>query len=115
MASYYKLLIALMLIATSVAAKASDPTRPYGLSPSASENRTTQQSQLTLTQIISFGNSSYAIIDGQRYQLGDKVGNYRITAIESQRVRLQNAQQELELTMFGTRIKQRSAINGGGS
>ncbi|RUO75948.1 hypothetical protein [Idiomarina seosinensis] len=114
MVSNYKLLIALTLAAISVAAKASDPTRPYGWSPTASENGTTQQRQLTLTQIISFGNNSYAIIDGQRYQLGDKVGNYRITAIESQRIRLQNDQQELELTMFGKKIKKRSAINGGG-
>ena len=113
MASYkYGLLTTIGLLAT--VAQAGDPTRPYQWqSNQASQAGVVDSSQgLTLNQIIAFANRRYAIINGQRYQQHDLINGYRIIAIQSQRVRLQNGHQEIELTMFTPTVKRSSAKAG---
>lgn len=102
-----------MLSAFSTAAVADDPTRPYGWQPQITATAgSKQQKGLELDQIIVFGDRRYAIINGQRYQHHDEVRGFRIVAIENQRVRLQNGQQEVELTMYSSKIKRRSGQQG---
>lgn len=91
--------------AATFSVAAGDPTRPHNWRASQMATDTSAGEPLQLTQIIAFADKRYAMINGQRYQLGSRVGGYRIIAIENQRVRLQNAQQELELTLFKNDIK----------
>lgn len=93
-------------------AGAGDPTRPHDWSASQTVATATAEEQLQLTQIIAFADKRYAMINGQRYQLGSRVGGYRIVAIENQRVRLQNAEQELQLSLFSDDIKTRTVTGG---
>lgn len=106
-------LLAVVVFATANTAVAGDPTRPYEWRSGAVESgQTPVVEKLKLNQIIAFANQRYAIINGQRYQHDDLVNGYRITAIQSQRVRLQNGEKEIELTMFTPSIKRSSTEVG---
>ena len=95
-------------LAATLPVNAGDPTRPYGWQPELATGMSERaQDELVLTQIIAFGHHRYAIINGHRYQLSDQIGDFRIVAIENQRVRLQNGQQEIELRMFAESVKRR--------
>ncbi|MBT42128.1 MAG: hypothetical protein CMF12_06350 [Idiomarina sp.] len=94
-------------------AYAGDPTRPHQWqSNSSSQSENGSAEDLQLSQIIAFGDRRYAIINGQRYQQHDTVQGFRIIAILNQRVRLQNGQQEIELTMFTPTVKRSSRAQG---
>jgi len=113
----FRLLIVALLITLVFAsintAVAGDPTRPYEWRSGVVErDENSLVETLQLNQIIAFANQRYAIINGQRYQQDDLINGYRITAIQSQRVRLQNGQKEIELTMFTPSIKRSSAEVG---
>jgi len=111
---YIPLTLTLMLSTLSTTAVATeDPTRPYGWQPQVTATAGGKpQKGLELDQIIVFGERRYAIINGQRYQHHDEIRGFRIVAIENQRVRLQNGQQEVELTMYSRGIKRRSGQQG---
>ncbi|MBO1518759.1 SctD/MshK family protein [Oceanisphaera pacifica] len=94
----------LLLLLLSTTAGAQDPTRP--LSPIAQpstevQNEAPKQIELQLQAIFS-GRHAIAIIDGQRYQVGDQVQNYRLSRIKSDRVLLEGQGSPLTLTLFPT-------------
>ena len=107
------IVVGVVLLAAGTVSAANDPTRPHNWSAAedSSGNQTASQA-LKLNQIIAFGLQRYAIINGQRYQRDDQINGFRITAIESQRVQLQNEQQELELTMFKQAVKRTKPQQG---
>lgn len=80
-----------------------DPTKPLtGLSVMPVEN-TVPSAAMPITlhlQAIFSGGHNSAIIDGQRYQVGDTVQDYRLSAIQPSQVVLEGQGKPLTLTLF---------------
>ena len=92
----------LLLLATTTGIQ--DPTQPLRTAPTLSAAASPQVETVTPTlqlQAVFTGGHDSAIIDGKRYQVGDKVQNYRLLRINSSQVMLQEGQgRALTLTLF---------------
>ncbi|WP_417614492.1 MSHA biogenesis protein MshK [Oceanisphaera sp.] len=93
----------LLLLLLSTTAGVQDPTQPLrapAVVPAApTAPGMTHAPQLQLQAIFS-GRQGSAIIDGQRYQVGDSVQNYRLVRINADQVLLQGQGKPLTLTLF---------------
>ena len=92
----------LLLLLLSTAASAQDPTRPLTaplLLAAPVEQGVASPPQLQLQAIFS-GRRAIAIINGQRYQIGDSVNNYRLVRIKADQILLEGQGKPLTLTLF---------------
>lgn len=106
-----------LLLATGLAAPAmanpdegwSDPTRPYtGRRPAfqapASDGMVLQSTLVSRERQV-------AVVNGQRYQRGDKIGRWQVTVIGPTEVVLQRANEEKRLRLLpATAIKQQRLV-----
>lgn len=93
----------LLLLVLASTAPLQDPTKPL-TTPSVVQVESNMPiaampATLHLQAIFSGGHSS-AIIDGQRYQVGDTVQDYRLSAIQPSQVVLEGQGKPLTLTLF---------------
>lgn len=94
----------LLLLLLSTGPGLQDPTQPlHALQPmlvSEVEAPLAQQGAPLQLQAIFSGDQASAIIDGQRYQVGDSVQNYRLASIQPTKVLLEGPNSPLTLTLF---------------
>lgn len=92
----------IMLLASSTGLQ--DPTRPLSPTLAVPEAHITAPSQqapaFRLQAIFTGGSRPSVIIDGERYHLGDTLGNYRLSHINNGQVILSANGQPLTLTLF---------------
>lgn len=106
-----KYFIIALLLMVSGSAQAGDPTKPYNWQAANSASLSSSEA-LSLNQIITIANNTYAVINGARYQQGEVVQGYTIIDIKSNRVRLRGGNQELELRMYSSNVKRPIAVQG---
>ena len=93
----------LLLLLLSTTTGVQDPTQPLTVvsavpaAPTAPGVALPPQLQL---QAIFSGSRGSAIIDGQRYRVGDSVSNYRLVRIKADQVLLEGQGKPLTLTLF---------------
>lgn len=93
----------LLLLLLSTTAGAQDPTRPLvtpTAQPMAPAEQSAEQPLHLKLQAIFSGQQASAIIDGQRYQVGDSIQNYRLARIKADHVLLEGQGKPLTLTLF---------------
>lgn len=91
-----------MTLVTTVSAQDIDPTRPFNYTPStdAPISRASTEVRVQSIWYREPDNRSLAVINGElRYQ-GEQVNEFRITAIEPDRVRLQSANQQIWIYVY---------------
>lgn len=91
----------LLLLASTTGIQ--DPTQPLRatpLSPSVVSDQVVAVAPELHLQAIFTGGHDSAIIDGQRYQVGDRVQNYRVLRINPSQVSLQGQSQVRTLTLY---------------
>lgn len=95
-------LVVVVTILTSSVSLASDidPTKPFGLSGSGSNNQVKRDVSFVLTSIIHGDGIHTAVINGKIYKMFDYVGEYRITAINSHSVILRSKSKRLKINVF---------------
>ncbi|GAA3530686.1 hypothetical protein [Zobellella aerophila] len=99
----------LVLLMLGSAPLLQDPTRPLNLEPeprSPSVIETGVRQPFRLQAVMHNGRDASAIIDDQRYRLGDRIGGYRLAAIGRRQVRLEAQGESLELRLFSPLISQ---------
>ncbi|MGO1246805.1 MAG: SctD/MshK family protein [Oceanisphaera sp.] len=99
------LLLILSSSTLSTTAGAQDPTRPLTpiMPPSTEVHSEVAPKPIDLQlQAIFSGRDASAIIDGERYQVGDQIQNYRLSRIKADRVLLEGQGSPLTLTLFPT-------------
>ncbi|MGB5855230.1 MAG: MSHA biogenesis protein MshK [Oceanisphaera sp.] len=92
----------LLLLLLSTSPGLQDPTRPLQNAPIeviAPIEQVPLAASLKLQAIFSGGRAS-AIIDGQRYHVGDTVQDYRLARIQPTQVLLEGQSEPLTLTLF---------------
>ena len=77
-----------------------DPTRPFGVSGSGTNNQLKRDGGFLLTSIIHGDGIHTAVINGEIYNMFDYVGEYRITAINSYSVILRSKTKRLKINIF---------------
>ena len=92
----------LLLLLLSTSPGLQDPTRPLQGLPRAQPEQIAQlpQSVPLQLQAIFTGGRASAIIDGQRYHVGDSVQDYRLARIEPTQVLLEGQDEPLTLMLF---------------
>ena len=70
-----------------------DPTQPVDYVPSATE-----------TSGIFESSRPTALINGKRYHVGDKIDGYTVKSIRPSKVVLQGSGEQVELTMYNSRM-----------
>lgn len=95
------LLPMVIVFASSVSFAADvDPTRPFGVSGSGSNNQLKSDAGFVLSSIIHGDGIHTAVINGKIYKMFDYVGEYRITAINSHSVILRSESKRLKINVF---------------
>lgn len=77
-----------------------DPTRPFGVSGTGSNEQLKRDGGFKLTSIIHGDGIHTAVINGNIYKMFDYVGEYRITAINSHSVILRSKSKRLKINIF---------------
>ncbi len=77
-----------------------DPTRPFSVSGSGTNNQLKRDGGFLLTSIIHGDGIHTAVINGKIYSMFDYVGEYRITAINSHSVILRSKTKRLKINIF---------------
>ena len=98
-------LVALLtVLASSVSFAADvDPTRPFGVSGTNSNNPVNlvkHDDSLIVNSIVHGNGIHTAVINGKIYKILDYVGEYRITAINSHNVILRSQSKRLKINLF---------------
>lgn len=78
-----------------------DPTRPFGVAIVES----TQQGNIHIDAILTGPNRNIVIIGGQRFTVGDKIGDAEIIEISPTEVHLQDDSGEYVIKLNATTIK----------
>lgn len=95
----------LLLLLLSSAPGLQDPTQPLRIAPPAVEVAgvaSAPQKTLQLQAIFTGNGQNSVIIDGQRYQTGDKVSSYRLARINADSILLQGQGESVTLALFPT-------------
>ncbi len=93
--------LVLMVLASSVSFAADvDPTRPFGVSGSDSNNQLKRDAGFILSSVIHGDGIHTAVINGKIYKMFDYVDEYRITAINSHSVILRSKSKRLKINVF---------------
>ena len=80
-----------------------DPTTPLGGAPAAHAER---GSQLPRLQAVLLGPRAYrAVLDGQSYQAGDRVGDFQLQSIQASGVLLVRDGRQYRLPLFPSKVK----------
>lgn len=93
----------LLLLLLSSVPGLKDPTQPLMITPTTAEvagTSATLQQGLHLQAIFTGNGLDSVIIDGQRYQIGDKVSNYRLARINAASILLQGQSESVTLSLF---------------
>jgi MSHA biogenesis protein MshK len=77
-----------------------DPTRPFGVDGTETNNQKNPGSGFVLSSIIHGDGIHTAVINGKIYKMFDYVGDFRITAINSHSVILRNKAKRLKINVF---------------
>ncbi|WP_019027306.1 hypothetical protein [Colwellia piezophila] len=77
-----------------------DPTRPFGQSGSGSSSLVKRDGGFVLSSIIHGEGIHTAVINGEIYNMFDYVGEYRLTAINSQSIILRSKSKRLKINIF---------------
>ncbi|MBU2870312.1 hypothetical protein [Colwellia sp. E2M01] len=95
-------ILSVIVILTSTVASAQnlDPTKPFGVSATSTNNSLNVKDGLTLTSIIHGDGIHTAVINGKIYKMFDYVGEYRITAINNHSVVLRSKSERLKINVF---------------
>ncbi|PKI13162.1 hypothetical protein [Colwellia sp. 12G3] len=94
-------LVAVTILISSVSlASDVDPTRPFGVSASGSNNQIKRDDGFILTSIIHGDGIHTAVINGKIVKMFDSIGEYRITAINSHSVILRSKSKHLKINIF---------------
>jgi len=101
------LLLLTMLIAGTDAAALNDPTRPPGRSSSSQSAKiaTAPTTRLELTSILVAPERRVAVINGQPLQIGERIGDSRVMAIQFDEVLVKNANRMISLTLKSGGVK----------
>ena len=94
------LIVATVLTSLVSLAEDVDPTRPFGVSDSGTNNEKKRDDSFVLTSIIHGDGIHTAVINGKIVKMFDSVGEYRITAINSHSVILRNESKRLKINVF---------------
>lgn len=95
------LVVVVSVLASSVSVAADvDPTRPFGMTGSSSNNQIKRDGGFLLSSIIHGDGIHTAVINGKIYKMFDYVGEYRITAINSHSVILRSKSKRLKINIF---------------
>lgn len=98
-------MVATLIVVTALTSPVSvaadvDPTRPFGVSSSSSNNPLKPNTGFVLSSIIHGNGIHTAVINGKIYKMFDYVGEYRITAINSYSVILRSKSKRLKINVF---------------
>jgi len=93
------LVITVLFSSVSMAADI-DPTRPFGVSGTETNDQKKRDSGFVLSSIIHGDGIHTAVINGKIYKMFDYVGDYRITAINSHSVILRSKAKRLKINIF---------------
>lgn len=80
----------------------SDPTRPPAaalVSPAAPDTTAPERADMTLQAIVEAAGRRVAVVNGTRVEVGERVAGARILAIGSNHVRLQRADETIDLVL----------------
>ncbi len=100
------LIAACALVATGVsAATLEDPLRPPGRSPAAAPAVAPTGGPLVLTSTMVSAGRRVAIINDRPVQLGERIGPWRLVAIEPGQVRLEGAAGSRTLRLKSARVR----------
>ena len=80
-----------------------DPTQPVDYVPSATETVSGGNSGYRLSGIFESSRPT-ALINGKRYHVGDKIDGYTVKSIRPSKVVLQGSGEQVELTMYNSRM-----------
>lgn len=86
----------------------SDPTRPPNAEAPAAISTTESVSSFNLTAVFISPNQRLAIINDQAIKLGDKIGQYTVTTIDTNAVELTGPQDSHETLFLSPTVKSRS-------
>ncbi|GLX77873.1 hypothetical protein tinsulaeT_12130 [Thalassotalea insulae] len=95
----------LMIFAWGSHSQSVDPTRPLSASY---QGATTQKqfSQYVLQSIIDSGQRKKVVINGKLMSLGDRIGQYQLSAIKDNSVVLSSPDKELAMSLFSPVVVQ---------
>lgn len=98
----YKFLLLFLLVSSvSVDAKSVDPTKPFNLSVSSTEN-VINNNALILQTIVESGEHKSVVINGQLLRLGDQIRQYTLSEITEHYVLLSSLEKNIKLSMFSS-------------
>lgn len=98
-------IVATIMVVTALTSSVSvaadvDPTRPFGVSSSSSNNPLKPNTSFVLSSIIHGDGIHTAVINGKIYKMFDYIDEYRITAINSHSVILRSQSKRLKINIF---------------
>jgi MSHA biogenesis protein MshK len=94
-----------LLAATVLAQPLADPTRPTA--PGTAETAPREAAPLRLESVLISPGRSVAIIDGRAVQVGDRVGDATLIAVEPSQVTLQRGAARERLTLLPPAVEKR--------
>ena len=106
-------MFALLFLVSSISvADLRDPTRPASYVMSGSSSQAASEAPAYQLQAVFYSPTQRgALINGQRYHVGDQLGNARIQSINVDRVTLLTPEGQLELTLNMPQVKSRHEQN----
>ncbi len=95
-----KILISVLILASSSVWAGVDPTKPFGVSVNAAGLQVTKKGPLILESIIHGDKIHTVVINGQVMQVGDTIGEHRLVAVNDDSVVLRTPTERVKLSVF---------------
>lgn len=96
---YKYIVLILLIVSPLIGAQQLDPTRPLS-SVGQAKSSTEKNNELILQSIINNGHDNNVVISGRLYKVGERVGQYRLTAIKNNSVVLTSRTKTITLGLF---------------